>query len=91
MQDGFRSLCEEIYEILCTEDQGKAIIKVELGKLDLIFKVTKTIQNGFRSICEKIFDVSSPNLVHRSNRARQKKVALSYSGGVTPTVAIKRA
>ena len=52
--------------------QGKANTNIELGKLDLIFKVTETIQNGFRSICEETFDVSLPDLVHRSNMARQK-------------------
>ena len=48
MQDGFRSLSGEIYEICTQKHQGKVNTKIELGELDLIFKVTKAIRNGFR-------------------------------------------
>ena len=59
------------YIKFCTlKHRGKANAKIKLGKLHYIFKVTKAIQNGLHSICEEIFDVSSPHLVHSSNRAR---------------------
>ena len=97
MQYGFRWLSEEFYEICTQKHQGEANTKIELFKLDLIFKVTKAVQNGIHSICEEIYMTYPYQIWYTKATGQGKrlvkflKVALSYSGGVTPTVAIKPA
>ena len=81
----------------CTQKhQGKSNTKIELGKLDLIFKVTKAIQNGSAQHVKKY--LTYPDQIWYTKATGQEtrlvkflKVALSYSGGVSLTVAIKRA
>ena len=64
------------HAILHTEAPGQGENQDGPGELDLIFKVTKAIQSGFRSISEEIVDVSSPDLVHISTRARRTEFEL---------------
>ena len=79
---GFHWISGEIFDILpklgTKKHQGKTKTKFKPGDLDLIFEVTELILRrwhvkvGFHSIYEVIFYVSSPKLVHRSTRARQR-------------------
>ena len=58
--------------------QGMVKTMFEPGDFDLIFRghwghlERQHMKDGFLSITEEIFDVSSPNLVHTSTRARQR-------------------
>ena len=76
MQDGsaqyLRKYLTYLHESLYAEAPVQGKYQDEPGELDLIFKVTKAIKNGFCSVSEEIIDVSSPNLVHRSTRARRR-------------------
>ena len=42
-----------LHEICTQKHQGNVNTKIELGELDLAFKVTEAIQNGFCSIVKK--------------------------------------
>ena len=66
-----------LHEICTQKHHGKANTKIELGEIDIIFKVTKAIQNGFSLVlCEEIFDVSSTNLVHRATVQDNRLITL---------------
>ena len=75
-----------LYEIFYTEAPRQ---NEDQDELYLIFKVSKAIRNGFRSISEELFVVSSPNLVHRSTRARRRPSDLDQLFKVTKVIYVR--
>ena len=84
------------YMKFCTQKhQNKANTNIELGKLDLIFKVTlKGHSKWYPLYMWRNIWLILTKFGTKKQQGWQKtflKVALSYSGGVSPTVVIKQA
>ena len=82
MQDGFRSISEERFDLSSPDMVHRSTGSSWRPSLNWVTLTSfsrsprslrrQHMKDGFRSLSETIFDVSSPNLLHRSTRARQR-------------------
>ena len=95
MQNGFRLLSEEIYEMLYTKAPMR-IQRSNLANLTLFSRSQRPFKMVYAQYVNKY--LTYPYQIWYTQATGQEKrlvkflkVALSYSGDVSPTVAIKRA